>query len=326
MLFPDLIDHIRSNVSNAYADEAEEYITKAVSARTHIAKHGIHTVMKNDDEEGESGTGDFLDFEHVLAAIYLTAWSRKNEEAHDAWLKALGGTYTAEAMNRGAEAASRVLSDIVTEDDLAAMRSAHVQAARRGAAVVNGLQAFDQLNSVADVYDGMARSSKYFTNNYFNNRVLPGLQRAVQAMIENDELVDPNQVFTSLRKRLDDRLLGRVPYWHTVSTSAASRAYHYGVIKAGRRQGFRGYRLVAVMDNRTSEICKALNGREFWLADAEKLYDAVAKAEQEDIKDVHPWIMGEEARGLTKDEVLARATYVPPFHGRCRTTIQLISV
>lgn len=325
MLFPDLVDHVRSNVSAAYADQAEAHIAKAVAARTHIAEHGIHTVMKNDDD-GESGTGDFLDYEHILAAIYLASWSRKNEEAHDEFLRALGNTYTTGGMNRGADAASRVLSDLVTDEDLAAIRSAHVQAARRGAAVVNGLQAFDEISNVTDVYDGMARASKYYTNNYFNNRVLPGLQRAVQAIIENDDLVDPDAVFTQLRSRLDDRLLGRVPYWHTVSTSASSRAYHYGVIKAGRRQGYRGYRLVAVIDSKTSDICRKLDGKEYWLADAERLYDAIAAAEEDQIKDVHPWIQGEEARGLTEDEVLERAVYVPPFHGRCRTTMQLISV
>ena len=325
MLFPDLVEHVRSSISDAYSEEAEAHISKAVAARNHIAEHGIHVVMKSDDG-GESGTGDFLDFEHILAAIFLASWSRRNEEAHGEFLRALGNTYTASGLNRGAEAAGRVLSDLVTEEDFQAIRSAQVQAARRGAAVVNGLQVFDEISTVTDIYDGMARASRYFTNNYFNNRVLPGLQRAVQAIIENDDLVDPDQVFTHLRRRLDDRLLGRVPYWHTVSTSAASRAYHYGVIRAGRRLGYRGYRLVAVMDHKTSDICRTLNGREFWLADAERIYERVAAAEGDDIREVHPWIQGEEARGLTEDEVLERATYVPPFHGRCRTTMQLISV
>jgi dTDP-4-dehydrorhamnose 3,5-epimerase-like enzyme len=87
-----------------------------------------------------------------------------------------------------------------------------------------------------------------------------------------------------VRSALDKRLKGRVPYWHTVATSASSRAYHYGVIKGGRIQGYTGYKLVAVIDGKTSPICRKLNGKIYDLYKAESLYDDVANAESEEIK------------------------------------------
>jgi hypothetical protein len=222
------------------------------------------------------------------------------------------------------ETASVTLSNVVTQADEVAIRATSVQAARRGAAVVDALQAFDALPNNQEIFDGMTRAARYWTNGYFNNRVIPQLQRAVEKFIESDGLTDPSEVFRLIRRNLDDRLLKRVPYWHTVSSSAASRAYHYGVIKGGQRTGYVGYRLVAVVDNRTTDICLHLNGREFWLADAEQVYDRIATAESEDIKDVHPWISKEEYTAMTEQQVYNRAAYVPPFHGRCRTTMQLM--
>lgn len=326
MLFPDLVDYARDTCAPYALDGINETVAKAAQVREHIRKNGVFTVMKSDGDEGESGTGGFLDYEEVMAVLMMAAWSRKTSEAYDAYLDALGGTYTAAKMNRGAEVASRILSDVVTEDDAVAMRAAQVQAARRGASVANGLTAFDQLPTNEQIFDGMTRASRYWTNAYFNNHVIPALQRSVENLIASEGLTDPKAVYQALRSQLDQRLLRRVPYWHTVSSSAASRAYHYGIIKAGRRVGYRGYRLEAVMDNRTSDICRTLNGREFWLADAERVYDDIAKTEGDDIKDVHPWISREEYKGMSEREVYDRAVYVPPFHGRCRTTMRLIYV
>lgn len=326
MLFPDLVDYVQATCDKRVSDDIEAIVSRTVVVREHIAKHGVYAVMKSEDGEGESGTGGFLDYEEILAAIMLASWSRKTQAARDAFLDALNETYTAATMNRGAEEASRILSDVVNADDTMAMRAAQVQASRRGASVANALSAFDEIPTNEQVFEGMARASRYWTNGYFNNHVLPTLQRAVQNMIESEGLSDPTEIYRMLRQRIDERLLGRVPYWHTVSSSAASRAYHYGMIKGGRRVGYRGYRLIAVIDDRTSDICRHLHRKEFWLADAERIYDDIAKTENEDIKEVHPWIDKEEYIGMTEREVYSRAAYVPPFHGRCRTTMQLISV
>lgn len=323
MLFSDTVAYVRASAAPGFTEYLEGMLENADKARKHIAQYGVREVIKTDN--GVESTGGFLDYEETTAAVMLAAWSRKAEEAYNAIMKELNGSYNADALAKGVERANKLLSDVVTDADAQVLRANLAQAARRGASIANALTAFDALPNNQAIFDGMVTSSRYWTNNYFNNQVMPSLYKAAQDVIDANGLTLQNDVFRAIREQLDKRLLKKTPYWHTVSSAAASRAYHYGMIKGGRRVGYVGYRLDVVQDHRTSDICTSLVGREYWLADAELLYDRAANAQDEDIKDVHPWITKEERTAMTEQQIYDRAVYVPPFHGRCRTSMLLLS-
>lgn len=171
------------------------------------------------------------------------------------------------------------------------------------------------------IIKNMIDASKYYTNNYFNNQVVPSLIKEINKIIDTAGSTS-TQEWGTIRDLMDKRLK-TVPYWRVVANSAASRAYHYGVVKAGQLSKKRGYRIKATIDSKTSDICRKLNGKEFWLSDAVNLMESVLKSQPEDVKFTHPWVNFKDVENKNNRQLASEGIIMPPFHGNCRTTIEL---
>lgn len=177
--------------------------------------------------------------------------------------------------------------------------------------------------SVALIHQGIVDSAKYYTNTYFNRIILPLITARVDSIIAGTPtggLAD----FKDIHSFIDARFRS-VPYWRVVANAAASRAYHYGIAKAADLRQRRAYRIDAVIDSRTTDICLAMDGQVFWLADAVNLLEKVAQASPEEVRELMPFIENAaEVRGKTAAELRALGHIMPPFHFNCRSTIQFI--
>ena len=98
---------------------------------------------------------------------------------------------------------------------------------------------------------------------------------------------------------------------------------HYGLVKGGQYAGFTTVRYVAVLDDRTSEICKSLDGKEWSIYQAAEIIEAVATSPPEEVKEISPWLRAEEYEGLTDTELADMGVIVPPRHANCRSTLEL---
>lgn len=179
-----------------------------------------------------------------------------------------------------------------------------------------------QLTQTKQILEDMVDSTKYFTNRYFNDHVLPELQKIVSDIALEGKNVDV-KAYQAVQE-LMSRRLKNVPYWRVVANASASRGFHYGAVKSGLFSGFNAYKIVAVIDKKTSEICRYMNGREFWLADAELQVVRSAMADGDEIKYVAPWLKQDEILGKSADELRESGFIMPPFHGNCRSTIKFI--
>lgn len=170
------------------------------------------------------------------------------------------------------------------------------------------------------VFNNMMAVSKFRTNQFFNDQIMPALQRQVGIALDNAPAMgQPSLVGI---KAILDRRLASVPYWRVVANAAASRSYHYGFLKAAQLQGFRGYRFVAVIDAVTSEICTFMDGKEWFIADAVSLMERVAQSDSiDEVKSILPWPKFDDIRNLESDGLKDLGVMVPPLHGNCRSTI-----
>ncbi len=95
------------------------------------------------------------------------------------------------------------------------------------------------------------------------------------------------------------------------------------------------YQVVAIIDARTSQICRFMDGREFEVRRTLDKYGRYADADTiDDVKAVSPWattIGGQLAVGgqlltpdLTGPELQAMGIDAPPYHGRCRSTVMAL--
>lgn len=282
----------------------------------------IAVALKEDDEPEEGGE-DFLPGELILASALGIAVAKVGEEAQDILLNILEQEGVS-ALEKAVDKVRPVMGEAFNYGSTQkAVEEAIDNVIKRGAASI-GVTAstMDSLATKRQVLEGMVDSSKYYTNQYFNTQVAPRLFKQIDDIIEAGGDVN-TAGYTAIRETMEARLKS-TPYWRVVANSAASRSYHYGVVKAGMVTGRRGYKYVAIIDERTSDICRDMNGREFWLADAERQIIRSATSTGEEIKENSPWLAPTEIIGKTNNELVAQGTILPPLHGNCRSTITLI--
>jgi len=148
-------------------------------------------------------------------------------------------------------------------------------------------------------------------------------------------------------------LVDRAPfYWEVVASAFIGQGRSFAQVSSYAEAGVQRYRIEAVLDERTTHICRYLHGKVFSVADALRKFDEVERLERpEDIKRALPWVrerlyggrltltsggaaiaeVTRSAVGLRDDVGEFRARLAderlgdaglgfPPFHGLCRTT------
>lgn len=182
-------------------------------------------------------------------------------------------------------------------------------------------------------------------------------RRIVAAGLE--EGLGRDDIAQSLERAARAALVDRAPfYWETVAASFISQGRSYAQMSSYAEAGIRQYRIEAVLDEQTTNICRYLHGKTFSVADALRRFDRIEALEDpEAIKQSMPWVrettdpetgrtrlyvtggsgrtelaevsrsaMGTrddrgDFRALASDSALNEVGIgFPPYHGLCRTT------
>jgi SPP1 gp7 family putative phage head morphogenesis protein len=135
--------------------------------------------------------------------------------------------------------------------------------------------------------------------------------------------------FSSISKQSDS-------YFQGLAEHTGLRVREFGRLHNYHRLGATHYQIVAVIDDRTSDICLALDGKIFPLEPALKSIDAMMRVQEETsdpdeakerLKEIAPFIRDDQIEyndagipyGISGEHV-----GFPPFHWRCRSrTIML---
>jgi hypothetical protein len=139
-------------------------------------------------------------------------------------------------------------------------------------------------------------------------------------------------------------------YWDVAAMAAAGYARTATQLHAFSEAGIVTYKFVAVMDEKTTEICQYMNGRTLSVAKALDQLRRVESLETADaIRNARPWVWrgkdedgsdilyfrkgerrvvvthidskGVFTGGLSDEELEVAGLLVPPLHGRCRSGI-----
>jgi hypothetical protein len=131
-------------------------------------------------------------------------------------------------------------------------------------------------------------------------------------------------------------------YFQGVAVNAATTARVSSSILEMEELGIKKYTIVNPMDERTTDICAALNGKTFSVTlAADKVREELDITTKADMKDAHPWNPGgfqKAFKGLGVKvtpgksissgaaATLSAAGYgLPPYHFKCRTTVDVES-
>jgi len=111
-----------------------------------------------------------------------------------------------------------------------------------------------------------------------------------------------------------------------ISSLQSNRIASWGFFGEADLLGLQTYKLVAILDGRTSEFCRYVaNGKIFQVAQGKRLIEqSLATQDPDDLKSLQPWPNQSAAsikhfRTLDSTELAALGYMVPPFHPGCRT-------
>jgi len=109
-------------------------------------------------------------------------------------------------------------------------------------------------------------------------------------------------------------------YWRGLAATAINRSRTFGEISGYEEAGVATYEILAVMDERTSPVCKFMNGKVFKVKTAAKTRDDIINSPPEMVKTNHPWLSFKDVQTMTDEQLQAVGFIMPPFHFHCRTT------
>lgn len=116
-------------------------------------------------------------------------------------------------------------------------------------------------------------------------------------------------------------------YFEGIAANAVTNARVQGKIASLARLGVTKYTLVNPMDERTTIICEHLHGTTYKVADAVDFLERLRGARSiEEYKSINPWLKQDQFLALHQKgpDALAKAgVMLPPFHFRCRTTVDI---
>lgn len=151
--------------------------------------------------------------------------------------------------------------------------------------------------------------------------------------VEHDQLIKSE---AHIRKKSTDDLAdmlnaavdGTSKMMSSISANlSTSRLVSYGFLHGAHELGIRKYQLQAVLDERTSDICRELDGRVFEVDRALSYAERVLRTtDPEELKSIAPFLKGTKAaikhlHETSDQDLQAQGVMVPPFHPGCRTVL-----
>jgi len=152
-------------------------------------------------------------------------------------------------------------------------------------------------------------------------RMLDRINRAERFQKASDP-IDPDD----LAKNINRFLRGEIRRVVDVSSNlVGTRVSAYGMLHEARARGITRYRIDAVIDDRTTDICQNLNGRIYTVEEAFTRTQIILNTTDPDqLKKQAPFPKLSELEGESDEDLQRRGFDVPPFHFLCRTVITLI--
>lgn len=131
----------------------------------------------------------------------------------------------------------------------------------------------------------------------------------------------------ALASQLNKYLAGEIKRVVDVSANiVGTRVASYGMLNEAKVQGYTRYRIDAVLDDRTTDICREMDGRIFDVPTAfEKTKSVLGTSDVNAQIEQAPFLQIGEIKNKSSASLQERGFDVPPFHFLCRSVVTLVS-
>jgi SPP1 gp7 family putative phage head morphogenesis protein len=177
-----------------------------------------------------------------------------------------------------------------------------------------------------EALDVLRGQTLFWVRNAFDHQIQDEMVRVLE------DYFAQGKTRIELAARLEEFMTGREPkmrnYFDLLADHNATRIGELGHVSGYERAGVEYAEIVAVLDDRTSPICRHLHGRivpmDALSAQKERLLSAAKTLDTEAAKKAQPMLSGaSEAMILLEprtSKIIAQGIGMPPYHFRCRTT------
>jgi len=174
--------------------------------------------------------------------------------------------------------------------------------------------------TVADVkaFEWLAADTNFWIRDAWTNELGGRIAKAAQgALVEG---VGRKELARRLEASLSQYDEPR-SYWNVVASASMVRARSYGAVSGMGGAGVTRFRFRAIMDERTSPICRSMNGQIFTIEQGQQHIASVSQTQGQQLKDAAPWVPPSEVAGKSSADLAAMGVMLPPVHGNCRSTV-----
>lgn len=161
------------------------------------------------------------------------------------------------------------------------------------------------------------RNNFYWVGKEFNKGFSDRLKDIIESAFRGE--VARSELAGRLKEEFASELKQSVRYFEGVSDHIISQNQNISTVNQARKYGVKYYKVVAVMDSRTSAICRSMNGRLIPAEHIERQCDNIMNAkDMASKKAAATWA---KAPYNGRSDKMDSNFGMPPYHFRCRTEI-----
>ena len=174
--------------------------------------------------------------------------------------------------------------------------------------------AFDRIDMQA--IESM-RNNFYWMRSEFNDKFQSRLMDITQKVFEGE--IPRTQMAAKLKEEFSNELKMDMSYFEGVSDHIISQSQNIARVNQARKYDAPFYKVVAIMDSKTSDICRSMNGRVIPAEHLERQANAITAAKSMAAKKAAATWRNEPYLG--RSDKMDANFGLPPYHFRCRTEV-----
>lgn len=176
----------------------------------------------------------------------------------------------------------------------------------------------------------------FWVGSHYSADVSVGINNVLSQGVRDGWTIE--RLADSLRSAFSDTIKKGAPYWQGLAEHTALRIREFGRLQGYRKAGAQSYRLRVIIDDRTSDICRALaaENKIYPLEPATEVMDKLMAIDtssrdldqvRDYIKALAPWVSDNQVvyDGDRPVGVSGAHTPFPPFHWKCRTETEIVT-
>lgn len=161
------------------------------------------------------------------------------------------------------------------------------------------------------------RNNFYWMRSEFNEKFQSRLMDITQKVFEGE--IPRAQMAAKLKEEFSNELKMDMSYFEGVSDHIISQSQNIARVNQARKYDAPFYKVVAIMDSKTSDICRSMNGRVIPAEHLERQANAITAAKSMAAKKAAATWRNEPYLG--RSDKMDANFGLPPYHFRCRTEV-----